>query len=107
MMNTYSELSPVEAQELMQSEGVCVIDIRDDNSFSDAHISGAIQLDQTSIEPFLENTERETALVIYCYHGISSQSAASFFIEQGFSRVHHIAGGFEAWRQHELPVEKV
>ena len=107
MTNTYSELSPAEADALIQTEAACVIDIRDSSTFSEAHISGAIQLDQTSIEPFLENTEKESALVIYCYHGISSQSAASFFIEQGFSRVHHIAGGFEAWRQHELPVGKV
>jgi thiosulfate sulfurtransferase len=106
-MNNYSELSPVEAQALIKSEAARVIDIRDNNSFSDAHISGAIQLDQTSIGPFLEGTEKEDALVIYCYHGISSHSAASFFVEQGFSRVHHIVGGFEAWQQHGLPVEKV
>jgi thiosulfate sulfurtransferase len=100
-----AELSPDAAQALMKSEDVYVIDIRDDNSFSTAHISDAVQLDQTSIGPFLESTEKDTALVIYCYHGISSHSAASFFVEQGFSRVNHIVGGFEAWQQHGLPVD--
>jgi len=57
MMSGYAELSPAEAQELMQAEDACVIDIRDDNSFSSAHITGAIQLDQTSLESFLESTE--------------------------------------------------
>ena len=37
-MNGYAELSPDEAQALMRSEDVYVIDIRDDNSFSTAHI---------------------------------------------------------------------
>ena len=53
-MNGYAELSPDEAQALMKSEHVYVIDIRDDNSFSTAHISDAVQLGQTSIGPFLE-----------------------------------------------------
>jgi len=103
-MSGYAELSPDEAQALMQSEDACVIDIRDDSSFSNAHISGAVQLDQTSIGPFLETTNKDAALVIYCYHGISSHSAASFFVDQGFSRVTHIVGGFEAWQQQGLPV---
>jgi len=105
MMSRYAELSPPEAQELIQAEDACVIDIRDDNSFSSAHITGAIQLDQTSIGPFLETTVKDAALVIYCYHGISSHCAASFFVDQGFSRVSHIAGGFEAWQQNALPVD--
>ena len=104
-MSGYAELSPAEAQELMQTEDACVIDIRDGNSFSSAHITGAIQLDQASLGPFLEATEKDAALVIYCYHGISSHSAASFFVDQGFSRVSHIAGGFEAWQQKALPVD--
>ena len=103
-MSGYAELSPAEAQELMQAESACLIDIRDGNSFSSAHITGAIQLDQTSLGPFLAATEKDAALVIYCYHGISSHSAASFFVEQGFSRVNHIVGGFEAWQQQGLPV---
>ena len=105
-MNGYAELSPDEAQALMRSEDVYVIDIRDDNSFSTAHISDAVQLGQTSIGPFLETTEKDAALVIYCYHGISSHSAASFFVDQGFSSVHHIVGGFEAWQKAGMPTEK-
>ena len=105
-MKNYGELSPSEAQALIDSESACVIDIRDNGSFSDAHVTGAIQLDQTSVGPFLEATEKESLLVIYCYHGISSHSAASFFVDQGFSSVHHIAGGFEAWQKAGMPTEK-
>lgn len=105
-MSGYAELSPDEALVLMKSEKACVIDIRDVNSFSNAHILGAVQLDQTSIGPFLETAEKDAALVIYCYHGISSHSAASFFVDQGFSRVTHIVGGFEAWQRQRLPVAK-
>ena len=97
MTNTYSELSPAEADALIQTEAAYVIDIRDSSSFSEAHISGAIQLDKTSIEPFLENTEKESALVIYCYHGISSRGAAEYLSQNGFKEVYSMTGGFDAW----------
>lgn len=101
----YSELTPDEANTLIEKEEACIIDIRDSGSYSAGHISNAIQLDNASVEPFLENTDKEMALIIYCYHGISSNSAASFFVDQGFSRVHHIVGGFEAWQRDELPIQ--
>jgi thiosulfate sulfurtransferase len=40
---------------------------------------------------------------VYCYHGISSAGAASFFIDQGFDDVCHIVGGFQAWKDRNLP----
>ena len=103
----YSELTPDEANTLIEKEEACIIDIRDGDSYSAGHISKAIQLDNASVEPFLENTDKETALIIYCYHGISSNSAASFFVDQGFSRVHHIVGGFEAWQRDALPIQTI
>ena len=103
----YSELTPDEANTLIEKEEACLIDLRDSDSYSAGHISKAIQLDNASVEPFLENTDKETALIIYCYHGISSNSAASFFVDQGFCRVHHIVGGFEAWQRDALPIQTI
>ena len=101
----YSELTPDEANTLIEKEEACIIDIRDSDSYSAGHISKAIQLDNASVEPFLENTDKETALIIYCYHGISSAGAASFFSEQGFEKVSHIEGGFAAWKKAEGDIE--
>jgi rhodanese-related sulfurtransferase len=28
-------------------------------------------------------------------------------VDQGFSRVHHIVGGFEAWQRDELPIQTI
>ena len=40
----------------------------------------------------------DTPVLVYCYHGISSQNAAAFLIERGFETVYSLDGGFEAWR---------
>ncbi|MDE0931482.1 MAG: rhodanese-like domain-containing protein, partial [Halioglobus sp.] len=42
--------------------------------------------------------DRDQPLLIYCYHGNSSQGAADYFFNQGFEDVYSMDGGYEAWR---------
>ena len=52
-----------------------------------------------NVQEFLQNTDKEQAVVVYCYHGNSSLGATAFLIENGFKNVASMSGGFEAWRQ--------
>jgi monothiol glutaredoxin len=36
-------------------------------------------------------------LVFHCHHGGRSQSAAEHFRGRGFTNVHNMAGGIDAW----------
>ncbi|MCV6069119.1 sulfurtransferase, partial [Escherichia coli] len=38
------------------------------------------------------------------YHGISSQGAAQYLVNQGFEQVYSVDGGFEAWQRAQLPI---
>ena len=42
-------------------------------------------------------TPKDRPLVVYCYHGHSSQMAARFLVDQGFTEVYNLEGGYEAW----------
>ena len=99
----YLELAPAEAQEAISDEEVTLVDIRDPESFQAAHLVDAVHINDANIHEFLETANRQQSLIVYCYHGISSAGAASFFSEQGFEKVSHIEGGFEAWQQSGLP----
>ena len=55
-------------------------------------------MNDDTIELFISNNDKEKPMVIYCYHGISSQGAAAYFVERGFKNVSSMAGGFEVWR---------
>jgi thiosulfate sulfurtransferase len=48
--------------------------------------------------------EFEQPILVMCYHGISSQGAAQYLVNQGFEEVYSVDGGFEAWHRAELPV---
>lgn len=94
----FTRISVTQAQELLGRQPCSLLDIRDGQSYSMGHAPEATHLDGNSVEDFLQNADREQALIIYCYHGNSSQSAAQYFAEQGFSEVYSVDGGFEAWR---------
>jgi thiosulfate sulfurtransferase len=74
------------------------VDIRDPGSYRAAHIPGAVHLHDGNVQDFLQQTDKERDVVVYCYHGNSSLGAVAFLIESGFKSVASMSGGFEAWR---------
>src|SRR5690242_16512426 len=56
-------------------------------------------------DPTLSNPDRR--LILVCAHGYSSSLAAATLRQLGFSRATDIVGGFEAWQQAGLPVERL
>lgn len=96
----FQRISIETAQTLLHEKTCTLADIRDGQSFAMGHVPGAAHLDGNTVEEFMQNASRDQPLIIYCYHGNSSQSAAQYFAEQGFTEVYSVDGGFEAWRQH-------
>lgn len=81
-------------------QGACTfVDIRDPGSYRAAHIPGALHLHDGNVQQFVQNTDKETQVIVYCYHGNSSLGATAYFMENDFRNVASMSGGFEAWRQ--------
>ena len=85
------------AVDLINNEAAIVVDIRDANSFNQSHIENAIRIDNTNIQQFLSQTDKSKPLVVCCYHGNSSQSAAEMFNQQGFDVSCSMDGGMSEW----------
>ena len=98
-MDEFAHISVHQTQQKLAESGARLVDIRDEQSFSAAHIDGAVHLSNGSLQPFMAETEFDTPVIVCCYHGVSSQQAAQFLIHQGFEEVYSMDGGFEAWRQ--------
>lgn len=75
-----------------------VVDIRDAGSFAAGSIKGSQVLNNDNVQLFVEQTDKTLPIVVCCYHGNSSQSAAQFLVEQGFNEVYSLQGGFELWK---------
>ena len=95
---SYLCVSPQQAMELIRGGTATIIDIRDATSFSAGHIAGARHVDGSTIGALLELAPAAEPLIVCCYHGISSKSAAEYLASKGFSQVYSVDGGYEAWR---------
>ena len=96
-MDSFKHIDVTGTLKLLE-QGAKVYDIRDPASFAAGHIPGAAHLTNDNIQQEITETPVDTPVVLCCYHGISSQQAAQYFVTQGFTDVYSMDGGFEAWR---------
>lgn len=97
-------ISVAQAADMLAGGDVTVVDIRERQSFLQGHIPGAQLLGNDTLREFLASTDRQRPVIVCCYHGSSSVSAAMFLADEGFTDVCSLDGGYEAWRFNH-PVE--
>lgn len=98
-MQSFSHIQANAAQQMLKENLATLADIRDVNSFEAAHIEGATHLSNESLSQFMAATDKARPVIVCCYHGISSQQAAQFLVQQGYQQVYSLDGGFEGWRR--------
>ena len=91
------QLSVRELQALLDSGAdVRLYDVRTPDEHRKARIAGA-QLVDAGVAAEIEKLPHDTQIVFHCHHGGRSQAAAEHFAALGFSNVHNLAGGIDAW----------
>ena len=95
---SYKRITIEQAKSLIDDAQVTLVDVRDPQSFSDNHIDNSINVLNNTLEEFLANANIDLPLIVYCYHGNTSQGAADYFSGMGFKDVYSVDGGFEKWR---------
>jgi len=93
-----------DAQALLRRGDVLVLDVRDTESFGRAHIAGARHVSGANLSDVIHSEAKSAPVLIYCYHGNASREYAKIFSDFGFSEVHSLDGGYEAWRT-KIPSE--
>jgi thiosulfate sulfurtransferase len=103
-MAQFKHISTEEVNTMREGGNIQLVDIRDEQSFREGHIKGAKHLANHTLDDFIREADPDQPVVVYCYHGNSSQPAAAFLFEKGFEDVYSMDGGFELWRG-QYPVE--
>jgi thiosulfate sulfurtransferase len=96
-MTDFKRISPEQVHALRE-QGAVLVDVRDAQTYAIQHIPDSHHLDNHSIADFIRQADLDKPLVVLCYHGNSSQSAAAYLVGQGFSEVYSMDGGFELWK---------
>lgn len=98
---------PVElSHELERGTDLVVVDVREEEDYRKGHIPGAINLPKEKWET-CEGLQKDKLNVLCCYAHVChlAADAALEFARKGFS-VMEMDGGFEAWQENDLKIEK-
>jgi len=92
-----SQITPRELHEVMENgQQLHLFDVREPHELEKARLENSRLLDQDTVQ-FIESLGKDEMLVFYCHHGHRSNSAADYFRKQGYTNVHNLAGGIDAW----------
>jgi rhodanese-related sulfurtransferase len=108
LMGGSREIGTLEATRLMNTGNALVLDIRDTGEFSGGRIPKSKNIPLAEIAKRLEEISRfkDKPVIITCRTNNRAGSAARLLKQSGFADVYQLAGGFGAWQQASLPVEK-
>jgi rhodanese-related sulfurtransferase len=85
-----------------------LVDVREESEWNAAHASCAIHLGKGIIERDVETVIPATdkKIVLYCGGGYRSALAGDTLQKMGYQCVFSLAGGWRAWNEAEMPVDK-
>jgi rhodanese-related sulfurtransferase len=89
-------------------EPFILVDVREESEFAAGHLPGAVHIGKGVIERDIEAKvpNPDAPLVLYCGGGFRSALAADALQKMGYTNVLSMDGGWRAWTEQKLPVEK-
>jgi rhodanese-related sulfurtransferase len=105
-----SRIKQVDIQQYKKifSEDHILIDVREDNEWAAGHAAGAVHLGKGVIERDIESAipDKNKTLVLYCGGGYRSALVADALQKMGYTNAISLDGGWRAWNEASLPVQK-
>ena len=94
------------AKQLENGQAIRLIDVRQiaENQLVKLPNSLLIPLNELQARAAEIPVDAATLTVVYCHHGVRSQSAAEFLLRLGHVKVVSLAGGIDAWSREVDPV---
>jgi len=85
-----------------------LIDVREDSEWTAGHAAGAVHLGKGVIERDIETKlpDKAAKLVLYCGGGFRSALAADALRQMGYTDAISLDGGWRAYQESGLPIEK-
>ena len=102
------DVSPAEAVLLINRENALVLDVREENEFAGGHVPEARNIPLARLAERAGELKKyqQKPIVVNCQGGVRSAKACDQLKKAGFTRVHNLQGGINAWNNAKLPVAK-
>ncbi len=104
--NTYVDVSPAEAQDLIDSiPNLIIIDVSP--HYDNGHLPGAVNyyLGDGSLDEAIPTLDKTKTYLVYCHVDSVAIAGAQKLIDAGFENVYRLEGNYSAWVDAGYPVE--
>ena len=97
--NSYQQITQEAAKEMMDTQEVVILDVREQHEYDSGHIPGAVLLPVGTIA---EDTaasvidELDTVVLVYCRSGNRSKTASQGLAALGYTNIYEF-GGINDW----------
>jgi rhodanese-related sulfurtransferase len=100
-------VSPAELVQLIQRKQATVIDVNSPQSWKQAHVPGALNLDPLTYSETALPPDKASSLVFYCSNPLcrKAPSAARRAKQMGYTDVKVMSAGISGWLDAKLPTE--
>ena len=97
--SSYQQITQEEAKEMMDTQEVIILDVREQDEYDGGHIPGALLLpvgtiDETTVAEVIP--DKDSTVLVYCRSGNRSKTASSTLAELGYTNSYEF-GGSNTW----------
>ncbi|MBP3324091.1 MAG: rhodanese-like domain-containing protein [Clostridia bacterium] len=100
----YTEITQDMAKEIMDTENVLIVDVREAEEYAESHIKGAVLLplsvlksNKAEEEAIKVIKEKDIKTLVYCRSGRRSKEASKILAELGYENIYEF-GGILTWQ---------
>ena len=97
--NNYQQITQEAAKEMMDTQEVLILDVREQHEYDGGHIPGAVLLPVGTITKDTASAvidDLDTVVLVYCRSGNRSKTASQALVDLGYTNIYEF-GGINTW----------
>lgn len=97
--NTYQQITQEEAKNMIDTQVVIILDVREQDEYDSGHIPGAVLLPVATISEDTASSvipKVDSVVLVYCRSGNRSKTASAAFAELGYTNIYEF-GSIITW----------
>lgn len=103
---SYENISPSEANEMVENGEAYVLDVRNQTEFDEGHIDNAQHIMVGTLKNRLDEVDTDKTIIVQCQAGARSAIAASVLKANGIDKLVNMTGGYSKWQQEVASVKQ-
>lgn len=111
-VRTTPQIDVFSLDERLRTNGMRVLDVREQDEWDDGHIEGSALMPYTLLAPQLGkparfgelDLARDASIAVTCATANRSSTAIGLMLREGYSNLYNVTGGMEAWSNARLPM---